>query len=244
MAYASDRNDGSLTPAMVHRRLGSGQVVSIGVEGLWRWAFNAKVEGVTTPFDRFWDQIILWLLASGDFVTARQFSFRTSSANVPLGEKVYFRLLMRNYDASVKSVPLRILLGDREITRVNLSPTATDPTRLTAEYQAERTGRYKALATFPDGTTQESRFIVVSENLEETEVITDVAYLKRLCESSGGRLLLPEELGKLIGELKDEKVDLTPKTRLTSIWDRASVFYLAGLLFGLDWYLRRRWGLS
>ncbi|MDO8944531.1 MAG: hypothetical protein Q7U75_15215, partial [Desulfobacterales bacterium] len=189
-------------------------------------------------------QIILWLLASGDFVTARQFSFRTSSANVPLGEKVYFRMLMRNYDASVKSVPLRIHLGDREITRVNLSPTATDPTRLTAEYQAERTGRYKALATFPDGTTQESRFIVFSENLEETEVITDVAYLKRLCESSGGRLLLPEELGKLVGELKDEKVDLTPKTRLTSIWDRASVFYLAGLLFGLDWYLRRRWGLS
>jgi hypothetical protein len=244
MAYAADRQDGSLTPAMVHRRLGSGQVVSIGVEGLWRWAFNAKAEGVNTAFDRFWDQMILWLLASGDFVTARQFSFRTSAANVPLGEKIYFRLLMRNYDPSVKSVPLRIQLGDREIMRVNLLPNPTDPTRLTAEYQPERTGRYKALATFPDSTTQESRFITFSENLEETEVITDVAYLKRLCESSGGRLLLPEELGKLVAELTSAKVDMKPEIRLTSIWDRASVFYLAGLLFGADWYLRRRWGLS
>jgi hypothetical protein len=244
LAYAADHNDGSLVPGMVHRRFGSGQVVSIGVEGLWRWAFNAKVEGVNTAFDRFWDQIILWLLASGDFVPARQYSFRPSSANIPLGEKVYFRLLMRAPEPAVKSVPLRIYIGEREVARANLAPGAAEPQRMTAEYLPERTGRYRVLANFPDGTSQESRFIVFSENLEETEVTTDVAYLKRLCESSGGRLLAPEDLGKLFGELKNEKVDLTPKTRLTSIWDRAAVFYLAGVLFGLDWYLRRRWGLS
>jgi hypothetical protein len=219
-------------------------VVSIGVEGLWRWAFNAKVEGINTAFDRFWDQMILWLLASGDFVPARQFSFRASSANIALGEKVYFRLLMRAPDPTVRSVPLQISLGDRDVARANLAPNVSDPTRLTAEYLPERTGRYKVTAKFPDGTTQESRFIVYSENLEETEVTTDVAYLRRLCESSGGRLLASEDLGKLVGEIKNEKVDLSPKTRLTSVWDRTAVFYLLGFLFGLDWYLRRRWGLS
>lgn len=244
LAYATDRNDGSLLPGMVHRRFGSGQVVSLGVEGLWRWAFNAKVEGVNTAFDRFWDQMILWLLASGDFVPARQFSFRASSANIALGEKIYFRLLMRTPDPGVRAVPLQIFLGERELARANLAPNVSDPTRLTAEYLPERTGRYRVMAKFPDGTTQESRFIVYSENLEETEVATDVAYLRRLCESSGGRLLAPEDLGKLAAEIKNEKVDLSPKTRLTSVWDRTAVFYLLGFLFGLDWYLRRRWGLS
>jgi len=39
---------------MVHRRYGQGQLLSIGVTGLWRWAFNAKIEGVNTLYDRFW----------------------------------------------------------------------------------------------------------------------------------------------------------------------------------------------
>jgi hypothetical protein len=74
-------------------------------------------------------------------------------------------------------------------------------------------------------------------------VATDTGYLKRLCESSGGRLLAPAELAKLNAELRDEKQEATPKTRLRSVWDRAWFFYLIGLIFGLDWYLRRRWGL-
>jgi hypothetical protein len=32
-------------------------------------------------------------------------------------------------------------------------------------------------------------------------------------------------------------------TRLTSAWDRWWIFWAIGLLFGSDWYLRRRWGL-
>jgi hypothetical protein len=97
--------------------------------------------------------------------------------------------------------------------------------------------------TLPDGTTQESRFIVFTENLEETEVATDPDYLRQLCEASGGRLLAPNELPGLIRQLSDEKADQTPKILLQPAWDEAWVFYLTGLLFGLDWFLRRRWGL-
>jgi hypothetical protein len=74
-------------------------------------------------------------------------------------------------------------------------------------------------------------------------VATDSLYLRRLCDSSGGRLIDPGELPKLLGELSNEKADLTPKTVLHPVWNAAWVFYLAGLLFGLDWFLRRRWGL-
>lgn len=244
LATAGDPSDPAPLPCMVHRRFGAGQMVSLGLEGLWRWGFHPKVEGANTAFDRFWDQMMLWLLAGRDFIPTRQFSFRPNSANIQLGEKVYFRLMIRTPDPSVRSVPLRIYLGDREAGRAMFTPTPGDPTRLVADFLPERTGRYRAVADFPDRTTQESRFIVFTENLEETEVATDVTYLKRLCESSGGRLLLPEELGKLNTELRAEKLDLTPKTKLTTLWDQATVFYMIGLLLGIDWYLRRRWGLS
>ncbi|HEX7617530.1 MAG TPA: hypothetical protein VF480_02300, partial [Verrucomicrobiae bacterium] len=242
-AVASGRDDATPQPAIVHRRYGQGQVVSIGVDGLWRWSLNAKVEGANSPFDRFWDQMVLWLLAGRDFIPTRQFSFRPSSANILLGEKVYFRLVLRQPDPKIKSVPVSIYYGDAEAGRTTFAPAPASTGRLTAEFLPERTGRYRAVVNLPDGTTQESRFIVFTENLEETEVATDTLYLQRLCEASGGRLLQPNELPKLMSELSNEKADQTPKVLLRPAWNEAWVFYLAGLLFGLDWFLRRRWGL-
>lgn len=242
-ARATARDATASDPAIVHRRYGRGQVVSIGVEGWWRWSLNSKVEGVNSPFDRFWDQMILWLLAGRDFIPSRQFSFRPSSANILLGEKVYFRLALRQPDPKLKSVPVTIYFGDAEAGRTTLAPSSTSLGRLTAEFLPERVGRYRSVVTLPDGTTQESRFIVFSENLEETEVATDTLYLRRLCEASGGRVIEPAELPRLLKELSGEKADLTPKILVQPVWDQAWVFYLAGLLFGLDWFLRRRWGL-
>ena len=242
-AVTTDRNDPTPEAAIVHRRYGRGQVVSIGAAGLWRWALNAKVDGANSPFDRFWDQMILWLLAGRDFIPNHQFSFRPSSANILLGEKVYFRLVLRQPDPKLKSVPVTIHYGDTEVGRVNLAPAPESTGRLTADFLPERTGRYRATVSLPDGATQESRFIVFNENLEETEVATDSLYLRRLCESSGGRLIEAAELPKLIKELNTEKTDQAPQTIVRPVWNVAWVFYLAGLLFGLDWFLRRRWGL-
>jgi len=243
LAQAAGRDDTTPAPAIVHRRYGRGQVLSVGVEGLWRWGLNSKVEEINAPFDRFWDQMILWLLAGRDFIPNKQFSFRPNSANVMLGEKVYFRLAMRQPDPKVASVPLTLFLGDKEIGRANMTASGTDAGRLVAEFLPERVGRYRALARFPDGTTQESRFIVFTENLEETEVATDVVGLRRLCEASGGRLIEPADLARLLQELNSEKTDVTPKTKLCPVWNAAWVFYLTGLVFGLDWFFRRRGGL-
>jgi hypothetical protein len=244
LAQATGIDETTPAPAIVHRRYGRGQVVSVGVAGLWRWGLNAKVESVNAPFDRFWDQLILWLLAGRDFIPNRQFSFRPNSANIMLGEKVYFRMTMRQPDPSVKSVPLKLFLDETEIARANLTANAADSDRLRAEFLPERVGRYRAVANFPDGSTQESRFIVFNENVEETEVTTDVACLRRLCESSGGRLLEPAELPRLLEELNQEPAEVSPKTWLKPVWNTAWVFYGTALVFALDWFLRRRWGLS
>ena len=242
-AVASGRETGVPDPAIAHRRYGRGQVVDIGVDGLWRWALNAKVEGANSPFDRFWDQMILWLLAGRDFIPNRQFSFRPGSANVLLGEKIYFRLTLRQPDPKLQAVPVTVYFGDTEAGRLTLTPGTGSASRLTAEFLPEHAGRYRAVVNLPDGTTQESRFMVFTENLEETEVATDTLYLRRLCEASGGRLIEPGDLRKLIRELTSDKTEEAPKIVLRPVWNDPWAFYLAGVFFGLDWFLRRRWGL-
>jgi hypothetical protein len=247
LATAQSADGGESVPGMVHRRFGEGQVLSVGVDGLWRWAFNAKIDGANTLFDRFWDQMILWLMAGRDFLPTQQYALRANSANIPLGEKIYFRAIIRDSAAAAAralDVPLSIANDNVEQGRTTLRPDANAPDKLSAEYLAAKPGKYTATAKFPDGTTQSARFVVFDDNLEQTEVATDAGYLRKLCESSGGRLLDPLELRKLLAELKNDKVEAAPLRKLVSAWDRVWVFWLIGALFGCDWYLRRRWGLA
>jgi hypothetical protein len=238
---------GTTNPGMIHRQVGSGQVLSIGVDGLWRWGFNAKVEGTNTLFDRFWDQMILWLMAGRDFLPAQKYSLRASTANVPLGEKIYFRALSREATSGLRDIPLVIRNRGQEIARTTLSSRgsgSSDGDKLVGEFLPGKAGKCEAVARFPDGSEQTARFIVFDENLEQIDVATDITYLRKLCESSGGRLLKPEELGKFLRELSNDRGESNPQTRLVSLWDRVWVFWAIGLAFGFDWFLRRRWGLS
>lgn len=251
LAATQSAGGGDPTPGMVHRRLGDGQVLSVGVDGLWRWAFNARLDSaeagraaVHTVFDRFWDQMILWLMAGRDFLPTQQSSLRASSANIPLREKIYFRAIVRDATTATRDIPLAIAHHGTEVGRTTLhaaDPGAPD--KLTADFLPAAPGKYTATAKFPDGASQSARFIVFDENLERTEVATDAGFLRKLCESSGGRLLQAEELGRLLAELRTDPTAAAPATKLTSAWDRAWLFWLIGLLFGADWYLRRRWGL-
>ena len=244
LASALPADGADAMPGFIHRRFGEGQVLSVGVDGLWRWAFNAKVQGANTIFDRFWDQLILWLMAGRDFLPAQQFSLRASSANIPLGEKIYFRAVLRDAAQAARSVPLVVEKEGAEIVRATFAAAdPATPDKVTAEFLPPKAGKYTATATFPDGSKQLARFMVFDDNVEQTEVATDTSYLRRLCESSGGRLLSPEELPRFIAELKSQNADAPAATRLHTLWDRVWCFWMIGLVFGADWFLRRRWGL-
>ena len=230
-------------PGFVHRRFGSGQVLSVGVDGLWRWAFNAKTDGPNSVFDRFWDQMILWMLASRDFLPTEKFGLRASTANVPLGDRITFRAISRDPAAALKNVPIIIRRGTEEVTRINLVPGEKGE-RLTADFQPPAKGKYEATATFPGGVKQSVRFIVFDENAEETEVATDAGYLRKLSEASGGRLLRPEELPKFLAQLNDNSTEAQATTAVIPIWDNALVLWFIAAFFSADWYLRRKRGLA
>jgi hypothetical protein len=244
LANARDADTNADSPAMIHRRFGRGQVLSVAVDGLWRWSFNPKVPERNNVFDRFWDQLVLWLVASGDSTPSLPFSLRSSTANLVLGSKMHFRLSVRNPDATLKSVPMTIYAEEKEIARAALTPGETgDNAHLTAEFLPKKTGRYRAVAQLPGGQKQEVKWMVFDENPEEKEVAADVAYLRALCESTGGKVLMPDELAKFSHNLLQRDAERLQKVRLVSVWDRAFIFYIICGAFGIDWYLRRKWGL-
>jgi hypothetical protein len=156
---------------------------------------------------------------------------------------MYFRLTARDDEHGLKQAGATIYYGDSQIERIALAPReAGDFTHLFATYQPEKTGRYRAVLSLPNGKQQEVKWMVFDENLEEKEVAADVPYLKTLCDMTGGKLVTASDLGSLANPKRVE-ASVKPKFKTTSLWDRGSVFYLICGFLGLDWYLRRRWGL-
>ncbi len=243
LAEARDPGSGETVPAIIHRRYGRGQVMSVAVDGLWRWSFNPKVAVKNNLFDRFWDQFLVWLVAAADTNPGGVYSLRANTANLLLGEAVHLRLVSRNADTTPRELPATIFCDEQPMARTSLTAAADNPGTLHAEYLPGKTGRYRAVVTLPDGKEQEVKWMVYEDNPEEKEVAADVPYLKTLCEASGGRVLDPDELKTLTDTLQRPAMNLKPKVRLTSVWDRAPVFYLVGFALALDWYLRRKWGL-
>jgi len=232
---------GGSTPAIVHRRVGAGQVLSVGIEGLWRWAFNADADLENPLFDRFWDQMLLWLLAASDQGPGGETHVRLSSSNLELGEPLFFHLVGEAPEDV--SVPITILHDNEEAGRVQLVRTPGQQP-VAAEFVPAEEGHYQAEIRLPNGALQKANFIVSTQDLETTEVAVDLRYLERLAGASGGRVLRPEEISRLIEERSARADDLEPTRKREEIWDSPWFFYLTGLFFGLEWLLRRRWGLA
>ena len=230
-------------PAILHRRHGAGQVMSVGVDGLWRWAFNAQADPANPLFDKFWDQTILWLMSGRAVNPGQTYTFRADAANIPLGETIRFRVTARKADARMAPVPVTIEKEHTEAGRFACAQAAGDVSMLSGEFLPQTAGKYTAKAVLPDGTTQTARFFVFQDNEEETDVAADPAYLRRLCEASGGKVIAREEFSRMLTAAKEVPLQDTPRTRKIPLWDRLAFFWALGLIFGAEWHLRRRWGL-
>jgi von Willebrand factor type A domain len=227
----------------IHRPVGRGQSLALGARDLWHWAFQSADAARDALFDRFWDQIIIWLLASSEHVSGAQHRLRTSTANLPLGQEIFLRLQLKK--DSQPATPPVIEISTQDDAPVPINMTATDnPLQFEARYVPPKTGRFRAQVTLPDASVQSARFMVFQENREATEVAADRTYLRKLAESSGGRMLEAAEVKTFISNLKDALLPGEPRFRLVSLWDREWVLYLILFLLALDWYLRRSWGLT
>lgn len=247
LAEAEDPETGQKTPVITHRRYGKGQVLNINVAGLWKWSFNAGNDIENNIFDRFWDQLLVWMLSQSEVVPNQEYSFRSKSANLLLGEPMGFRLAVRKAESLLGLKPLRIFRDGKLVTELRWGAEDRTGTSAKTRFTPEVTGHYEARVLLPNGEEMGQKFMVYEERPEMTEVTTDLAYLNRLCHLTGGSILDRDNLDQLSRTLalhnQDEESG-DPDIRLTPVWDKFPVFFSIVMLFGLDWMLRRRWGLT
>ncbi|MFN0129955.1 MAG: hypothetical protein ACKV19_25095 [Verrucomicrobiales bacterium] len=244
-AMAEDVEQKSVSPAILHRRHGSGQVLAVAVEGLWKWSLNAKGESTNNIYDRFWNQLVLNLVARSNLAPTDRPQLTVTSANLQRGEKVQFRLVSASGRPLSDLPPLTIRQDARHVADVALEKSP-DAGQWQGEWVAGATGRYRAVI-MAGGEEVSCRFAVFEELREATDLAPDPGYLRKLAESSGGRALELATLPDAVNALRQSAIaeaQTPPMIRRTSLWDKPHVFYLLCALLGLEWTLRRRWGLT
>lgn len=229
--------------AIVFRRLGRGQTLSLGLANLWRWVFNPETDFDNNLYDLFWDQLILWLLSNGGISPSSDYAFQTNTANLPVGEEIHLQLILNGKAPPDTPPVIKLYHGSDEASRISLN-IDPDGDSYSARFTPRATGRYQAEMTLPNGTTATARFMVFREQLERTEVAADLAYLNQLCSASGGRLIEPTGISELVSNLLRESTPMEARSRLIPLWDSARICVLITFFFAMEWYLRRRWGLS
>jgi hypothetical protein len=204
---------------------------------------TSEVAAREAVFDRFWDNLIVWLMAGSDRVPGAQTRLAASTANLPLGEAMHVRLQLAQGAVAAAPPEIELRCGNEVTERLTMRPAAV-PLRFEVSAVPQRPGRYQAAVTLPDGKTQSVRFMVFQEHRERTEVSADRAYLKMLCDAAGGQVVEPVQFPKFVESLAASVDSSGKRFRKVPLWDRPWLLFLIVTLLAVEWYARRRRGLS
>jgi hypothetical protein len=231
-------------PLLVAHSFGHGRTMAFAGDTTWRW----WTHGFANVHKRFWRQIILWLARKDQAVEGNvwvRFQHRRLAplqraefvvgAQTPGGEPVTDitgEAEVQLPDGSRRTVQL--IRQDNQ-----LSGTFRD-TQSPGDYTMAVTARHKDEVL----GTAHSRFLVYPQDLELDNAAADVPLMESLAASTGGQRLAPEQLPELIRRLNkaDESLLIHQETKRT-FWDTWAFFTVFVSLLGMEWFLRKRWGL-
>ncbi len=234
-------------PLLVAQSYGNGRVLAFAGDSTWHW----WMRGYESAHKRFWRQVILWL-ARKDQTTDGNVWVRLAKRRFAPGDRVEFIVGARSptgepvADAVYKA---RVVLPDG--TRRPLQLVCQDDQMSGSFRESQTAGDYAIEVTAVTAThnaaelgSARARFLVFEQDLELDNAAADAATLESLAAMTGGESLAPEQLSQLIRRLarQTEHLEIKQETKST-FWDTWQFFLVLVGLLGIEWYLRKRWGL-
>jgi hypothetical protein len=223
--------------------------MAVTTDSLWSWRFVAVGEGGSgREFDRFWNGALRWLIRDPELARVR---LKTDHSVLNLGDPVAAeaRVLGADY-RGLEGAEVRAELApaDRRSsqpakeTRANTGPEGS----VLLSFGQVPPGTYVLRAEAVKGSERighaEEPLIVEASDIEQEAPFPRPELLAALAEGSGGRYVdITKPLPSI--EVRDPRRVEVDRTRRVPIWDTAPAFGILLVLFGLEWWLRRRAGL-
>ncbi len=240
-------------PLLAVGEVDQGRSAVLATDSLWTWAFPpAAAEGVRdrnrADYNQFLDQLFAWLLRDPDLDALRLEVVGDAGPTQPAQIRVSART------AAGQAVPGLVL-------HVGVSPLSQMPTVPTLQAYAEQTdAQGQVLVTLPDlppgahlvtveapigGRPQRATvpLVVRAAEREASQLQPSDDLLQKLAAASGGKVWRTLPKRSAIPLAQPDAADLADQVH-TDLWARPDVLLWLVALLGLEWTLRRRWGLA
>lgn len=246
----AEADNAERSPLLVAGQPGVGRVLAMAGDSTWKWVLAGQGE----THRRFWRQAALWLVKK-DELGGEAVRLRLSARRLNPGERLDVTADVRlpdeapaeaaeaiRYTASVElpsGETLDIPLGDGRVR----STGAFLSTLAAGDYTA------RVSATLGDEPLGEAsaRFLVTEQDVELDRPAAEPDRLTRMARATagvGGRVIAPEELPEVLGELADRPPEERQQvTSRYTPWDDWPFFLIAVGLMCAEWGLRKRWGM-
>ncbi len=238
---------GKPLPVLTVGRYHKGRVMAVAIDDSWRWNFEFVGNGGTPgPYYRFWNNAIRWLIRDPELERVQISSMKSSYR---LGESVRFRVRVFSRDyrplrggkvqIEILSAPSNKLLYRKE-HQLNSEGVVS------GSWPPPKSGMYRIRARAQIDPYLSAQGEVIFEVRgfadEYQEIAPNERFFRTLAESTGGGVYRLDEKFEL-PQLKPPEVVKINRSRTVLLWNNALAFSIFFLLFALEWFLRRRWGL-
>lgn len=245
----AETDDTNRHPLLVAGQAGAGRTLAFAGDSTWRW----KLKGQGDAFRNFWRQVVLWL-AKKDGQPEGQVWIDLATRRVSRGGRIDIEV-GATPDADTPAdatIDFAVTITNPAGEQLPLVTIASDENRRVGAFAAtDQAGDYIAEVVGSVGGTElgraRARFLVPQQDLELDRPGAEpslLAQLAKLTESAGGQALAPEELPGLIARLAKEQPELkTEVIKRITYWDKWPFLLLFAGVVGIEWFLRKRWGL-
>jgi hypothetical protein len=233
----------------VTQRFGQGKVTAILTDTLWRWQLGPEA-GKAKPYDRFWTQMISWLLPREEALDQMRLELFADRDQLYLGETIELHARLGGEDSpKPDSVEARMTLPDnREVPYAMKPQLVTLPSGksfpgFALPFTAESPGLHKVVAGAKiKGQTIASEpfsFFVKPYSPETVPRPARVEILQAISEASGGQFY--DSLEALNAGLSALKLHATEEksANYRTLWREWPIVTALMTLLGITWSMRK-----
>lgn len=235
---------------MVHQYYGFGQVLWVGIDSTWRWRHRIGDK----YHHRFWGQLARWAAENKASAGNEFVRLSLDQSQIEIGEDgiVRARWQKKFLDDNPKMrafVEIRRQPdnGGPPFARVELTGVEDQPlsmqTRLAdlpvGSWQVKLVAENADLGA-DDLTT--AIYVLDSNTTELSDLAANRELLTQIAEASGGELLLPDTIGRLVEILKPPEEEAETRDEST-LWDHWLVLLAFFALLTVEWTIRKLNGL-
>ncbi|MCB9727642.1 MAG: hypothetical protein H6744_16865 [Deltaproteobacteria bacterium] len=244
---------GQPMPVVAVREVDKGRSMAVATDSLWAWGFQAGNEGEDPRhFDTFWSNAIRWLIKDPEMDLVR---VRAVRGQVPVGEEA--RATIEAYRPDYQPAadqPVEVTVRRRDegsgagegevVLRIPDGRTdAEGALDVTLRLDAPGIYEIEASASVVAGrrAVGTDLFVGTEVDPELETVIGDGRLVKLLAQASGGSVQSLTTAEPQV-EPHPPRVTRVMSRRHDELWNAPWVFVALALLFGAEWWLRRRYG--